>query len=137
MAAFWPTQPDDNPMAASLNSAPEYVATQSTPPPEWAGAVRVRGRLTARVQQLRAEGEGDVVILGSGGLVRQLLAVDLIDELRLFIPPLLVGDGKRLLGGVPEPWSFRLKSISTTSEGIISAVYTNDSEPPDRPNLTR
>ncbi|KAA0918950.1 dihydrofolate reductase family protein [Dietzia sp. ANT_WB102] len=136
MAAFWPTQPDDNPMAASLNSAPKYVATRSTPPLEWAGAVRLRGELTAGVQQLRAEGEGDVVILGSGDVVRQLLAVDRIDELRLFIHPLLLGDGKRLFGGVPEPRSFRLKSINTTSKGTIAAVYTKDSEPPDRPTLT-
>ena len=63
------------------------------------------------MQQLRAEGEGDVVILGSR-------------------------DGKRRLGGVPEPRSFRLKSIDTTSKDTIAAVYTNDFAPPDRPTLT-
>ncbi|UVE93992.1 dihydrofolate reductase family protein [Dietzia sp. B32] len=124
MAAFWPSQPDENPMAASLNSSPKHVATRGQPSLDWQGAVPLKGDLTSAVGQLTAEGEGDVVILGSGDVVRQLLTADLVDELRLFIHPLLLGTGKHLFGGLSAPRAFRLTSVAATSTGTIAAVYT-------------
>ncbi|GAA1723863.1 Dihydrofolate reductase [Dietzia kunjamensis subsp. schimae] len=124
MAAFWPSQPDENPMAASLNSSPKHVATRGRPSLDWQGAVPLNGELTSAVGQLTAEGEGDIVILGSGDVVRQLLRADLVDELRLFIHPLLLGTGKHLFGGLPAPRALRLTSVAATSRGTIAAVYT-------------
>ncbi|MCC2593793.1 dihydrofolate reductase family protein [Tessaracoccus sp. OS52] len=124
LAAFWPFQSPDNPMAASLNSAPKHVATRTRPVLEWAGAVPLHEELTEAVRGLKGEGDGDVVILGSGDVVRQLMVAGLIDELRLFIHPLLLGAGKRLFGEVPAPRPLRLSSVGTTSKGTIAAVYT-------------
>lgn len=124
MAAFWPSQPDENPMAASLNSSPKHVATRGRPSLDRQGAVPLNGELTSAVGQLTAEGEGDIVILGSGDVVRQLLRADLVDELRLFIHPLLLGTGKHLFGGVPAPRALRLTSVAATNRGTIAAVYT-------------
>lgn len=126
LAAFWPFQPDDNPMAASLNSSPKHVATRTRPALDWTGTVPLHGELTEAVRRLKSEGEGDVVILGSGDVVRQLLAAGLIDELRLFIHPLLLGTGKRLFGDVPAPQALRLTSVGTTSKGTVAAVYALD-----------
>ena len=75
------------------------------------------------MRQLKSEGHGDVVILGSGNITRQLMASGLIDELRLFIHPLLLGTGKRLFGTLPEPRALRLTSIRTTSKGTVAVVY--------------
>ena len=126
LAAFWPFQSHDNPMAASLNSSPKHVATRTRPALDWTGAVPLHGELIEAVRRLKSEGEGDVVILGSGDVVRQLMAAGLIDELRLFIHPLLLGTGKRLFGDLPTPRALRLMSVGTTSKGTMAAIYTLD-----------
>ena len=81
LAAFWPFQPDDNPMAASLNTSPKHVATRTRPTLTWTGAVPLLGDLTEAVTRLTSEVDGEVVILGSGDVVRQLMAAGLIDQL--------------------------------------------------------
>lgn len=126
LAAFWPFQSNENPMAASLNSSPKHVATRTSPALEWTGAVPLHGELTEAVRKLKSEGDGDVVILGSGDVVRQLMAAGLIDELRLFIHPLLLGTGKQLFGDVPTPRALRLTSFATTSKGTVAVVYALD-----------
>lgn len=126
LAAFWPFQPSDNPMAASLNSSPKHVATRTRTTLDWTGSVPVHGELAEAVRHLKAEGEGDVVILGSGDIARQLIKADLIDEVRLFIHPLLLGTGKRLFGDLPVPRALRLTSVGTTSKGTLAVMYTLD-----------
>ena len=126
MAAFWPFQSDDNPMAASLNSAPKHVATRSRPTFGWKGAVPLLGDLTESVSRLKSEVDGAVVVLGSGDVVRQLMAASLMDELRLFIHPLLLGTGKQLFGDLPAPQALQLTSVDRTSKGTLAATYTLD-----------
>ena len=131
LAAFWPFQPDDNPMAASLNSSPKYVATRSGVTLGWKGSVPLRDPLLVAAEKLKSEGDGNVVVLGSGDVVRQLMTAHLLDELRLFIHPLLLGTGTRLLAELPTPRSLRLMRFGTTSMGTIAATYRLD--PPEGP----
>jgi dihydrofolate reductase len=123
MAEFWPTQPDTNPMAASLNSAPKYVATRTLDDLAWSGATVLEGDVVEAVAGLKAEGQGTIVALGSGDLVRQLMSAGLVDELRLFVHPLLLGTGKRLFGDLPSPCSLRLEDIASTSLGTVALTY--------------
>ena len=124
MAAYWPFQPDDNPMAASLNSAAKYVATRARPVLDWKGSEPLLGDLDDAVPRLKSEGSGDVAILGSGDVLRQLMAAGLVDELRLFVHPLLLGTGKRLFGDLPTPRALRLERVATTSKGTVAVTYT-------------
>ncbi|CUU56080.1 Dihydrofolate reductase [Parafrankia irregularis] len=132
MAAFWPFQPNDNPMAATLNTTPKYVATRTLSAPlGWEGAEPLDGDLVTAVTRLKnTAGRGDVVVLGSGALVRQLMEVDLVDELRLFVHPLLLGAGKRLFGGLPAPRPLRLTSSGTTSRGTVALTYAVEGRRP-------
>lgn len=126
LAAFWPFQSADNPMAASLNSSPKHVATRTLPALDWTGAVPLHGELTEAVRGLKSEADGDLVLLGSGDIARQLMTADLIDELRLFIHPLVLGTGKRLFGDLPVPRALRLTSVGTTSKGTLAVMYALD-----------
>lgn len=123
MAAFWPHQPDENPMARQLNQAPKYVASRTLAAVGWAGTQILDGTLEPAVRALKDEGEGDLAVLGSGELVHQLMTLDLVDELRLFVHPLLLGTGKRLFRGLPEPRQLRLTSSGTTSLGTVLLAY--------------
>jgi dihydrofolate reductase len=123
MAAFWPDQPDENPLAASLNAMPKHVATHAGTALTWANAHRLEGELAAAVSDLKSSGEGDLVVLGSGVLVEQLTAQDLVDEYQLFLHPLLLGTGKRLFRPLDRPRPLRLLSCTPTSTGVLMLRY--------------
>lgn len=127
LAAFWPTQPDTNPMAAQLNRTPKYVVTRTLSTSDWQPTRFLSGGepadLHAAVTSLKADGDGDLVVLGSGVLVDQLLRLDLVDQLRLFIHPLLLGTGKRLFRELPDPRRLKLMNSATTSLGTAALSY--------------
>ncbi|GAA1994952.1 dihydrofolate reductase family protein [Catenulispora subtropica] len=123
LAGFWPTRPDTDPMAAQLNRSPKYVATRTLRTFDWQRTQALEGELAEAVSKLKAEGEGDIVILGSGVLVQQLLRLDLVDELRLFLHPLLLGTGKRLFSDLPDPRRLKLTSSTATSLGTALLTY--------------
>jgi dihydrofolate reductase len=80
MSRFWPHQPDDNPMAAHLNRTPKHVATRTLTRLSWRNARILDGPLDAAVTALKSSGDGKVVVLGSGELVRQLAEAGPVDE---------------------------------------------------------
>ncbi|HTW18453.1 MAG TPA: dihydrofolate reductase family protein [Nocardioides sp.] len=123
MAAFWPHQPDDDPMARWLNTTPKYVASRTRRELDWSGAQLIDGELRSAVVDLKAGGDGDIAVLGSGVLVEELLRSDLVDELRLFVHPLLLGTGKRLFRGLPAPRRLALTASGTTSRGTVVLSY--------------
>lgn len=128
MAAFWPHQPDGNVMAAHLNATPKHVASSTLGQGDvtWDNTTVMTGDLAANVRRLKSAGSGDLVILGSGILVRNLLQQDLIDGLRLFVHPLVLGSGTRLFGELPSPLSLKLTGCDTTSLGSIVLAYDID-----------
>jgi len=123
MAAHWPNEPDENPIAAQLNAAPKYVVTSTLSTLDWAGSQILDGDPVAGVSTLKGEGEGEIVVLGSGMLVRTLIEHDLIDEYRLFVHPLVLGAGKRLFGQTPRPMPMRLVECTPTTTGVLLLSY--------------
>jgi dihydrofolate reductase len=130
MVAFWPQQPDDNPMAAHLNATSKYVATRTLTELDWDGAHVLSGDLADAVGELKAEGEGSIVVLGSGELVQSLIALDLIDEYRLFLHPLVLGAGKRLFRSTEQPLRLRLLDAVPTSTGVLMLSYATTGSRP-------
>jgi dihydrofolate reductase len=123
MAAFWPFQPDSNPMAAHLNATPKRVASRTLTALDWAGASVLDGELAPAVRALKSDGDGVIAVLGSGVLVQSLLADDLIDGYRLFLHPLLLGTGKRLFRELAHPRPLRLVDCTPTSTGVLMLGY--------------
>ncbi len=123
MAAFWPYQPDDNPMAAHLNATPKYVATRTLREQGWSNSHVLTGALEEEVAGLKAVGDGNVVVLGSGELVQQLIEQDLIDEYRVFLHPLVLGQGKRLFRTTRQPKRLRLLDALPTTTGVVMLSY--------------
>jgi dihydrofolate reductase len=125
MLAFWPEQPDTNPMAAHLRSTPKYVATRTLDDAQltWTNSEVLQGDLVPALRRLQAEGDGTIAVLGSGNLVQQLAALDLVNGYRLFLHPLLLGSGKRLFGHLDQPQPLRLASVQQTSTGVLMLTY--------------
>jgi dihydrofolate reductase len=123
MAAYWPHQPDDHPMAAHLNAAPKYVVTRTLSRLEWAESVALDGDVKESVTALKAQGEGTIAVLGSGELVQALIENELVDEYRLFVHPLVLGAGKRLFREYPRPLWLQLVDCTPTSTGVLLLTY--------------
>ncbi len=124
MVAFWPNQPAENPMAAALNTTQKYLVSRTVTAPSWDPTTVIAGDVAAAVAALKAEGEGAIVVLGSGELARFLLAAGLVDGLSLFVHPVLLGTGKRLFGELTELRRLHLDSSSTSELGSLILSYS-------------
>jgi dihydrofolate reductase len=123
MAAHWPHEPDTDPIARHLNSTPKYVVTGTLTELEWAGAEVLAGDPVAAVIGLKAEGEGNITMLGSGVLAKALFGAGLIDHYHVFVHPLVLGTGKRLFSDLAEPLRLRLVDCETSSTGVLLVHY--------------
>ena len=123
-ASVWPTMPADNPFAAVLNDRPKYVASTTLREPlPWANSTLLEGDLGEAVTLLKEREEKDIVVLGSGELVRSLMERDLVDRYVLWIHPLVLGSGRRLFIDGVAPASLRLLDTTTTTTGVVIATY--------------
>ena len=123
MNGYWPTQPDENPMAAHLNATPKYVATRTLKTLSWSNSHLLDGELVPAVRDLKSGGDGNVAVLGSGVLVQDLIRQDLVDGYRLFLHPLLLGTGKRLFRELDRPRELRLVDCTPTTTGVLMLSY--------------
>jgi dihydrofolate reductase len=126
MTGFWPSQPDENPMAAHLNATPKYVATRTLTSLSWSNSHLLGEELVPAVQDLKSQGDGTIAVLGSGVLVQALIANDLVDGYRLFLHPLLLGTGKRLFRQLDRPRRLRLVECTPTTTGVLMLGYDTE-----------
>lgn len=124
-ASFWPTAPDElATLAEVLNNRPKYVvSTTLNEPLKWQNSTLLTGDVAKAVTSLKQEDGGDLHVVGSSQLTRTLIEHGLVDELRMFIEPVLVGGGKRIFpeDGALRRW--RLTGSQVTSTGVIIATY--------------
>ncbi|PWR10761.1 deaminase [Micromonospora acroterricola] len=125
-ASFWPTAPDElATLAEVLNNRPKYVvSTTLTEPLAWHNSTVLDGDVAKAVESLKQEDGGDLHVVGSSRLTQTLIENDLVDELRLFIEPVLVGGGKRIFPDDGAQRRLRLSGSQVTTTGVIIATYT-------------
>lgn len=124
-AGYWGVMPNPerNPIAAALNSRPKYVVSTSLTNPQWADTTVLQGDVAAAIPELKAERDGELLVPGSGALVRWLLANGLVDRLDLVTYPVVVGQGTRLFPDSGPDMALELASSRTTSGGITIQTY--------------
>ncbi len=109
--------------ADRLRSLPKYVVSSTLDDLPWVNSTIVTGDVVNAVSTLKHEVEGDVVVYGSGRLVKTLMEHDLVDELRLMTHPFVVGAGERLFGETSEKKPLRLVDVRTVGDGLILLTY--------------
>jgi dihydrofolate reductase len=113
----------DSPIAVALNARPKYVASTTLTDPPWANTTVLSGEVADAIRELRAKPGGDLQLPGSGALVRWLLDNDLVDELTLFIIPVVVGQGTRLFPDTGRDRALELVESRATPSGVTIQVY--------------
>jgi dihydrofolate reductase len=124
-AAAWPTMPGTGAYGERMNSLPKYVASTTLSEVTW-NATLLKGDLEEELSRLKQEAGQDIVIFGSGELVRTLYERDLIDEYRLMIFPIVLGSGKRLFSGGDEKKVLKLVESRTLGSGVVLLTYQPD-----------
>jgi dihydrofolate reductase len=129
-AASWPNFPDkDDPVASKLNTLPKYVVSKTLDNPEWEPTTILRGNVPAEVAKLKQQYQGEIQVHGSAGLAQTLHAHGLIDEYRMFIEPVVLGDGKRLFAPGATPTALRLVESKPMGKGTVLAIYQPAGKP--------
>ncbi|GAA3184628.1 dihydrofolate reductase family protein [Blastococcus jejuensis] len=121
--ASWPKMISDDPVSQGINFKPKHVASRTLTSLEWETAELLGDDVPGAVRALKDRDGGELQVHGSPGLIQTLLAEDLVDELRLIVFPVVLGQGKRLFGDGAIPRSWRLTSSSTTPSGAVMAAY--------------
>jgi dihydrofolate reductase len=122
--SVWPNRTDDNPFTTVLNNTRKYVASTTLAEPlPWVNSTLLQGDGATAVVKLKEQPGKDLVILGSGELVRSLMRRNLIDIYVLQIHPLLLGAGRRLFSEDGSHAALKLVDSKITSTGVIIATY--------------
>jgi dihydrofolate reductase len=120
-ATAWPQREGE--FADKFNQMPKYVVTSSPEKLEWSNSTAVDGDLGEEVARLRERHDRDVVVHGSAQLAQELLERDLVDELRLMMFPVVLGQGKRLFGETSDKKQLQLVDSRVVGDGVAILVY--------------
>lgn len=121
MAAHWPSASDG--YAAPMNEIPKVVFSTTLDSAEWTGSRIARGDLAEEITGLIRESGGDIMAHGGARFVQALSKLGLIDEYRLVIRPVALGNGLPLFKDLPDPLPLQLLAATTYPDGTAIHVY--------------
>jgi dihydrofolate reductase len=124
-AVAWPsrTSADFGPLADFMNSTPKVVVSATLKSVEWQNSKLLEGDLAEGLTKLKQQSGKTIFVPGSATLVKSLLRANLLDELRLFVDPILVGKGRRIFESGNGPVALKLASSKTFTTGVLSLTY--------------
>ena len=122
-AAHWPHVGDHDPIAAKLNSMPKYVASRTIDKVTWNNSTLIKGDVAGSVAALKEQAGGEIQVTGSGDLIQTLIEHDLVDEYRLWVFPVVLGEGRRLFATGAVPAALKLIDTKTSSTGVAIHAY--------------
>jgi len=122
-AAAWPQMEDEAGFAEKMNTMPKYVVSSTLERADWQNSTILSGDPADSVARLKDEVDGVILVAGSATLVKALVEADLVDELRLMVFPVLLGEGKRLFPEGEAKHRLRLAEAKTVGDGIALLRY--------------
>jgi dihydrofolate reductase len=138
-AESWGTwkDPGNSPIWTALNTKPKYVASTTITEPRWADTTVLAGDVAASVRELKARPGRELQLHGSGATFRWLLDNGLVDEVNLFVFPVVVGQGTRLFAATGTDAALDLIDSRWTPTGVTIQVYRFSGQRPQYATVTR
>ncbi len=122
-AEAWPGRTDEAGFADRFNSMPKYVVSTTLKNPSWNNSHVISEDVVENVRRLKEEPGQDIAIHGSATLVKTLMEANLIDEYRLMVHPLVLGEGRRLFEERPFRTSLTLTKMQPMPNGVVVLTY--------------
>ena len=121
--AYWPYQPDNHPIAKTLNAAKKYVASRTLTMLHWNNSTLLQGDVVSAIIALKAQPGPDLQIIGSSNLIQTLQAASVVDEYNMWTFPVVLGRGKRLFSETAKPSALRLVRSQVSTTGVVMSTY--------------
>jgi dihydrofolate reductase len=122
-AAAWPNMIEETGEYGEwMNGYPKHVVSTTLEEVNWNNSSLIKGNIAEEVSRLKQQAGKDILVFGSCSLVQTLMELDLIDEYRLMVFPVVVGSGKRLFGDGIEK-VLRLTDTKTFGSGVVVQTY--------------
>lgn len=122
-AAAWPSIKDESGFADRMNGISKYVVSTTLQQAGWNNSHLIKSQVVEQVSKLKTMPGQDILVAGSGQLVRTLIQHDLVDEYRLMVYPVILGGGKRLFQDGSDRRALRLVEAKPVGSGILTLVY--------------
>ncbi|MGD0750562.1 MAG: dihydrofolate reductase family protein [Anaerolineales bacterium] len=132
MAAFWPTDAamkNDPVIATAMNRLPKIVFSRTLSSATWQNTRLVKDNVAEQVTKLKKQPGKDLIIFGSSDLSVSLIQAGLIDEFRIMVNPIALGNGKALFKGLPGRLNLELIKTRTFQSGNVVLFYRPKGKP--------
>lgn len=126
MASYWPTPAattDDPIVAAKMNSLSKVVVSTTLEKAEWQNTRLVKANLADEITKMKQQSGKDIFIFGSSGLTVSLAKLGLVDEYRIMVNPVVLGNGKPLLSGITDTLPLKLLKTKVFHSGNVLLSY--------------
>jgi dihydrofolate reductase len=133
MASYWPSPDavkDDPIVAGKMNALPKFVFSRTLDKAEWNNTRLVKENAAEEISKLKNQPGKDLFLFGSADLASSLTPRGLIDEYRILVNPVVLGQGKPLFKNARERLHLKLASTRTFPSGNILLVYQPDVKQP-------
>ena len=121
--AWAPRTAEEDPGAPFMNESPKYVVSATLQNAEWNNSTLLGAYDPDTIRSLKNQIDGSIYVSGSGTLVRAMLSDGLVDELHLFVFPLVLGSGRRLFGEGSSPVKLALTAADSYTSGAVHLAY--------------
>jgi dihydrofolate reductase len=122
-AEAWPSRTDEAGFADKMNGMPKFVVSATLRDATWSNSTILKGDVAAEVSALKQQSGGEILVVGSGQLVRTLMRHDLVDEYRLMVFPIVLESGRRLFDEGGDAIVLRLVEAKPVGSGILILTY--------------
>ncbi|MEQ8677277.1 MAG: dihydrofolate reductase family protein [Aggregatilineales bacterium] len=121
-AEAWPARTDEESGGVYFNGTRKYVVSTTLDTADWNNSVLIKDNVVEEIKKLKAEEGPDIVVHGSGNLVKTLMAHDLVDRYRLLVYPVVLGEGQRLFEEGAKA-TLNLVEAKSFSSGVTALIY--------------
>jgi dihydrofolate reductase len=123
-AAAWPNMIEQTgEYGVWMNDYPKYVVSTTLDTVDWKNSSLIKKNIAEEITNLKEQPGKDILVFGSCDLVQSLIQLDLIDEYRLMVFPVVLGSGKRIFGDGIDKKVLRLAETKTFTSGVVVLTY--------------
>ena len=129
MASYWPTPAaqSDDPMVANLmNTLPKVVFSRTLERADWDNTRLIKDNVAEEVLKMKQEPGNDLAVFGSANLLSSLMQMNLVDEHRVMVNPVLIGSGTPLFRNIDQKVNLKLVKTRTFKSGNMLLYYQPD-----------